>query len=312
MKITIICNSDLLALPTIQSLYTQGLLGSVVILERSSKLLFGPLRAIGIAEANILQLNKKIWQQQLQQWLTVADTDVVWVFGFPWLIPDHLLQTVPSGFINFHFGELPKYRGADPIFWQLKNSETVATVTIHQMTADIDAGPVFCIRQLHIIKGENYGLLCQRLGLMATEAIPELLNKTSVPSVLFERNTDTVLFDEKPSNYDLTINWELQSADEIESLVNAANPKYDGATACIKNSELRILEVSPAEIQLQEGFKPEPGTIVYADALYGLIVACIENRFLKINTVHMREGYFSGVKLFHMGIQSGEKFINLN
>jgi methionyl-tRNA formyltransferase len=310
-KIAVICNSDSLAFPTVQALASKGLLGGVAILERSSKALLKPLLAMGLSGNHILQLNYVAWEQELKHWLTGLDADAVWVFGFPWMIPDHLLQSVHKGYLNFHFGELPKYRGADPIFWQLRNNEPYASLTVHQMTADIDAGPIVWTKQLPIIKGENYGLLCQRLGLMATEAIPELLNNTRLTSALSERNA-AALFDKKPNSYDLTINWELQSADEIEQLVNAANPRYDGATACIKNSELRILEVSPAEIQLQEGFKPKPGTIVYADALYGLIVACIENRFLKINTVHMREGYFSGAKLFHMGIQSGEKFINLN
>src|ERR1700761_4954541 len=94
----------------------------------------------------------------------------------------------------------------------------------------------------------------------------------------------------RPGNAELKIKWQEQSADEIECLVNAANPKYDGATTWIRNNEIRILETSPAEIQLQEGFKPEPGTIVYADAVYGLIVACRESTFLKINVVHTREG----------------------
>lgn len=312
MKIAIICNSDSLAFPTVQALAAQGLLGGVAMLSRSSKILLRPLMGMGVSGDKLLQMNSLSWKQELGEWLTMLNIDAVWVFGFPWIIPDHLLKSVKHGYFNFHFGELPKYRGADPIFWQLKNNEDVATLTIHQMTAEIDAGPVLCTKQLQIIKGENYGLLCQRLGFKATEAIPELLNKAGLPSALDKSNAVAALFDKKPDNNDLTINWKLQSADEIEWLVNAANPKYDGATACIKNTELRILEVSPAEIQLQDEFKPEPGTIVYADALYGLIVACIENRFLKINTVHMREGYFSGSKLFHMGMQSGEKFINLN
>lgn len=312
MKIAVICNSDSLAFPTVQALFSQGLLGGVAILERSSKILLGPLRAMGLSNHQILQLNQRAWEHELKHWLTGLDASAVWVFGFPWMIPDYLLESTRQGYLNFHFGELPKYRGADPIFWQIKNNEPYASLTVHQMTADLDAGPVVWSKRIPSMKGENYGLLCQRLGLMATEAIPELLNNISLPSALSKRNSAAVLFDKKPNSYDLTINWELQSADEIEQLVNAANPRYDGATACIKNNELRILEVSPAEIQLQEGFKPKPGTIVYADALYGLIVACIENRFLKINTVHMREGYFSGAKLFHMGIQSGEKFINLN
>lgn len=312
MKIAVICNSDSLAFPTVQALAAQGLLGGVVILERSSKILLRPLLDMGLSIDQVLQLNKISWQQEMQQWLTATDVDAVWVFGFPWVIPDRLLQLVHNGYFNFHFGELPKYRGADPIFWQLRNHESFATLTVHQMTADVDAGPVLLSKQLPVIKGENYGLLCQRLGFLAAEAVTTLLNNSSHLPVVNESTTHISRYEKRPGHEELVINWMLQSADEIECLINAANPKYDGATAWIKNTEVRVLEVSPAEIQLAEGAKPEPGTVVYADALYGLIVACLENRFLKINILHMREGYFSGSKLFQMGIKAGEKFINLN
>jgi len=312
MKIAVICNSDSLAFPTVQALAAQGLLGGVAILKRSSKILLGPLLAMGLSTDQVLQLNKISWQQELQKWLTASDVDAVWVFGFPWLIPDDMLQMVRNGYFNFHFGELPKYSGADPIFWQLRNNEHFASLTVHQMTADIDAGPVLWSKQLPIIKGENYGLLCQRLGFMAVDAIPALVNNSNHLPVINENNEDIARYEKRPDHRELAINWKQHSADEIECLINAANPKYDGATAWIKNAEIRILEVSPAEIQLPEEVKPEPGTIVYADAIYGLIVACLENRFLKINILHMREGYFSGSKLFQMGIQAGEKFINQN
>lgn len=312
MKIAVICNSDSLAFPTVQALAAQGLLGGVAMLKRSSKILLGSLVAMGLSNDQVLLLNKISWQQEMQQWLTASDVDAVWVFGFPWVIPDDMLQMVRNGYFNFHFGELPKYSGADPIFWQLRNNERFASLTVHQMTADIDAGPVLWSKQLPIIKGENYGLLCQRLGFMATEAIPVLVNNSSHLPVINENTEDKARYEKRPDHRELAINWKQHSADEIECLINAANPKYDGATAWIKNAEVRILEGSPAEIQLPEGVKPEPGTIVYADTLYGLIVACRENRFLKINILHMREGYFSGSKLFQMGIQAGEKFINLN
>ncbi|MCX2583531.1 formyltransferase family protein [Pedobacter sp. MR22-3] len=312
MKIAVICNSDSLAFPTVQALFSQGLLVGVAILERSSKVLLKPLHAIGLSGNQILQLHHGSWEHELKHWLTELDADAVWVFGFPWMIPDHLLESVHKGYLNFHFGELPKYRGADPIFWQIKNNEPYASLTVHQMTANIDAGPIVWVKQLPIMKGENYGLLCQRLGFMALDAIPLLVNNSSLLFGVNKNADNEERFEKRPGHQELAINWKQQSSDEIECLINAANPKYGGATAWVKNAEVRILEASPAEIQLPEGAEPEPGTIVYADALYGLIVSCRENRFLKINILHMREGYFSGSKLFQMGIKAGEKFINLN
>jgi methionyl-tRNA formyltransferase len=313
MKVAVICNSDSLAFPAISALINQGWLAGVGILARSSNKLLTPLLGMGIPKDNITLLTGDAWEQETQTWLQSSRPDMVWVFGFPWLITPSLLAIPEGGFLNFHFGNLPRYKGADPIFWQLKNGEEKATLVVHRMTAAIDEGPILMTRDLEILKGENYGLFCQRLGYMAAELVQPLadsyLNKSF--RELDQPDGENVHF-KKPGSKTLKINWEEQSADEIESLVNASNPKYDGASTYLRNAEIRILETSPAEIQLEQNFRPDPGTIVYADSIYGLIVACRGSRFLKINVVHTQEGYFSGSKLFSMGVQAGEKFINLN
>ncbi len=49
--------------------------------------------------------------------------------------------------LNLHNAPLPKYRGIAPINWALKNEETMHGVTIHQITPEIDAGPI--VSQVH-------------------------------------------------------------------------------------------------------------------------------------------------------------------
>ncbi len=44
--------------------------------------------------------------------------------------------------LNLHNGPLPKYRGVRPINWALKNGEKEHGVTIHEITGQIDAGPI--------------------------------------------------------------------------------------------------------------------------------------------------------------------------
>ena len=44
--------------------------------------------------------------------------------------------------INIHNGPLPKYRGVSPINWALKNNEPKHGITIHEITAGIDDGPI--------------------------------------------------------------------------------------------------------------------------------------------------------------------------
>lgn len=44
--------------------------------------------------------------------------------------------------LNLHNGPLPRYRGVSPINWALKNGESMHGVTIHEITAGIDDGPI--------------------------------------------------------------------------------------------------------------------------------------------------------------------------
>jgi methionyl-tRNA formyltransferase len=313
MKIAVICNSDSLAFPAIGCLISKGQLAGTAIPARSVNALYQPLLGAGVPQSNILLLAKESWQESLQNWLSKINADMVWVFGFPWRIPESILNIPAGGFLNFHFGNVPQYKGADPIFWQLKNGEANATLVVHRMTADIDEGPVVMQREIPIMKGENYGLFCRRSGYFAAELVDTLVNEY-LNNRLIEKPQEPggAPYLKKPENGTLTINWEDQSAEEIECLVNAANPKYGGASTYLGSSELRVLETAPAEIKTENDFKAAPGTVVYADMLYGLIVACRQDKFLKINIVHTADGYFSGSKLFSMGIKAGEKFTNLN
>ncbi|HSB93724.1 MAG TPA: formyltransferase family protein [Flavitalea sp.] len=307
MKIAVICNTDSLALPVLNFLHKKGLLLEVGILEKNAAVLLGAIQQIGIDKSRIQLFSNTGWKETLQTWLERLKPDMTWVFAFPWRIPPFILSIPSKGFFNFHFGSLPKYKGADPVFWQLKNIEAKSDLTIHLMTEQIDEGPVMLTHEIPIVPGENYGMLCSRMGGMAVGAVENFLNQYQNNTLTSQsRGADESLFYHKPGEVELSINWKEQTAAEIEWLVNATNPKYGGASARIRNMEVRFLEVTPANIE--NAPDTEPGTIVYADALYGLIVACRNREFLKINIVQMSEGYFSGTKLFNMGIHQGEQF----
>jgi methionyl-tRNA formyltransferase len=45
--------------------------------------------------------------------------------------------------LNIHNAPLPRYRGVSPINWALKNNEIKHGVTIHEISAGIDDGPIY-------------------------------------------------------------------------------------------------------------------------------------------------------------------------
>lgn len=308
MKIAVVCNSDALAVPSIQFLKECHLLAGIGIPEKNKAVLLNSLQAINMMPEAITVFPRDSWQESMQNWLHKLNADAVFVIAFPWKIPTSILSIPSKGFFNFHFGVLPKYKGADPIFWQIRNMESHGGLFIHKMNAEIDGGPIVWQKEMPIIPGETYTMHCTRIGYEAVEELKLLLDHMD-RDVLSEKiqTAHEGLYYKKPDTGQLKIDWEKQSAREIECLVNACNQKYGGASTFLRNREMRILEVSPVDMPpIPEQL---PGTVVHADALYGLVIACKGQEFLKINVVHMQEGYLSGAKLFSMGIGIGEQLI---
>ncbi|MBN9300010.1 MAG: hypothetical protein J0I41_23615 [Filimonas sp.] len=311
MRILLLCNSDSLAIPAVIEMQKKGNLVAVGVTEKSGKILIPTLTSVGVEQENIYTLNNKNFAVTLTQLIKDYQVEVVFVMTFPWKLPSSVLALPGKGCINFHFGLLPKYKGTDPVFWQLKNMEQKGGISVHRMTEEIDEGPILLIDELPVIPGETFGIHCQRLGTLNSSTVNkviELLKQNEQPQII--QNDQTGNYFKAPDRNDLTISWKTQSADEIEWLINATNPRYGGALTTIRQMQVSILEVSPASVNMDANNPQEivPGTIVYADMVYGLIVACLNKQFLKINIVHTTEGYLSGTKLFSLGFNTGETF----
>lgn len=308
MKVLVICSSDVLGIPAIINLQQRGLLLGVAIPERAKKIMIPTLVQCGIPIDHIHHLTKADLLHELKWLIEHYRPEALFTLTCPWMIPAEILALLPNRCINFHFGLLPQYKGSDPVFWQIFNQETKGGISIHLMTTEIDDGPMLLREEIPLIPGETYGLHCERLGTLSAQTVFKVLEMLASGTTGTKSITEeNALYLKKPAPSQLTIQWQKQPSNQIEALINACNPRYGGALTSIRQMQLKILEASPAD--LNNPNPTVPGAIVYADATYGLIVACLNNQHLKINVVHLREGYLSGVKLFGLGFKVGECFV---
>jgi methionyl-tRNA formyltransferase len=68
--------------------------------------------------------------------------DVIVSVAAPEIFGPELLASARLMCVNLHSGRLPEYRGMMPTFWQMLAGESHATVTVHEMAAQVDAGAV--------------------------------------------------------------------------------------------------------------------------------------------------------------------------
>jgi methionyl-tRNA formyltransferase len=266
-------------------------------------------------EINAQHLNvpfKRFLKEELltgfKNWLIESQPEVVLVFGCGYKIPAEQLNIPKFGFYNIHFSLLPAYRGKSPVFWQIKNGENTGGITIHQMTEDYDNGPMLVQQEIPVEPNDNFGLYNGRLALQSIQLIAKGIEKliNTGNGLLYPQNEHKASHFPGPAIDDLKINWETQSAREIENLVNAANPDYGGAVTLFRGQPFRILEVN--QVQVTNPTESIAGSIVHADVNYGIIVACKNMQFLRINIIQSSEGIFSGFKLAALGIAAGERF----
>lgn len=246
-----------------------------------------------------------------KEMLAALQPDLVLVFAFGYKIPGELFGIPKFGFYNVHFSLLPRYRGRCPAFWQLKNGDEAGGISIHQVTAEFDAGPLLMQKELQIAPGTNHGVYWGRLSMESAAVIASGIEKlkNSGNTLLLPQNGQYASEAPAPGQADLVINWETQSAREIENLVNATNPDYGGAVTLLRGQIIRLLEVAPAE--LNNPVEQLPGTIVYADVNYGIFVACLNQQYLRINIIHSNEGILSGFRLAALGVQAGERLLSV-
>ncbi|MBP3713045.1 MAG: methionyl-tRNA formyltransferase [Bacilli bacterium] len=91
------------------------------------------------------------------------EPDLLLTFAYGQIISTEVLSLSKYPPLNLHASILPKYRGAAPIQYALKNGDKETGVSLMEMVKEMDAGDVFACEKLDILKEDNYSSLCEKI-----------------------------------------------------------------------------------------------------------------------------------------------------
>ncbi|MBB2149937.1 methionyl-tRNA formyltransferase [Pedobacter gandavensis] len=310
---TLIFTNSALYLNTALSIQEHCEVAGIVIPEELNYELLGTIAYAENRGIPLLKIAKSDLEQggKVASWIQELQVEAVLVMTFPFIIPEHLLKSTEKGFFNVHFSKLPSYKGSAPLFWQMKNGAKETGLTIHRMTTNVDSGPMVFRQELQLYPGENYGLAKARLTALLGESMPQILERIKAEQYLYVGDEDIESSFHIPEINDLTINWDTHTATEIEHLVNAANPLYQGAITYIGGQQVRIFEVTSVTGEFDPA-QVAPGTVFHIDPEHGPMVLTSDKSLLLLNVVGTMEGIFSGKKMCAIGLKVGDQFITLS
>jgi methionyl-tRNA formyltransferase len=101
--------------------------------------------------------------------------DLMVVVAYGQILPPTILDLPQFGCLNVHTSLLPKYRGAAPIQWAIADGEPETGVTIVQMDAGLDTGPVLATRRTPILPTDDSQILHDRLAQLGAELLGETI-----------------------------------------------------------------------------------------------------------------------------------------
>lgn len=102
------------------------------------------------------------------------DLFVVAAYGV--IIPQAVLDIPTKGSLNIHPSLLPKYRGPSPIQTALLNGDELSGITIIEMDADVDHGPIVSQWEVPLHPADTFASLHVSMFKEAAEKLPEIIN----------------------------------------------------------------------------------------------------------------------------------------
>jgi methionyl-tRNA formyltransferase len=195
--------------------------------------------------------------------------DVAVVVAYGKILPQAVLDVPRHGCLNVHGSILPRYRGAAPIQWAVIRGERETGITIMQLDAGMDTGPMLLVRKLPISDEDTSGTLAPQLSTLGAELMLEALAKLQA-GPLAATPQDNAQATMAPMLEKTTgrVDW-TRSAREVSCLVRGVDP-WPGAFTELAGGD--VLKLWTPRIVEGRGV---PGAVLGAEKA-GLVVACGE------------------------------------
>lgn len=152
--------------------------------------------------------------------------DLLLVVAYGMRIPESAFNRPSCGCINIHYSMLPRWRGAAPVAYALRQDDKFTGVTIFMLSQNFDEGPILGQKECAISADDTSETLLDKLNLIALDMLPEsmlgILQNDIEPTA---QSSKGVTYAPRITTSDTVINWHNQSAKEIECMVRAMYPR---------------------------------------------------------------------------------------
>jgi methionyl-tRNA formyltransferase len=195
-------------------------------------------------------------QGDIARWVSNLKPDVIYCFGWPYLLKKEILTIPRLGVIGYHPTALPKNRGRHPIIWAIALGLTETASTFFFMDEGADSGDILHQELIKIDKNDDAASLYSKLISEAKKQVNVFTNQ------LINEDYQRIPQDNAKANYwrkrtkeDGKIDWRM-SGDSIYNLVRALSKPYVGAHCIYNGEEFKIWKTEVINTYFNKNVEP--------------------------------------------------------
>ena len=128
------------------------------------------------------------FENSLEEFLDKLSPDLVVLAGFMRILGPKITSKFFNKMINLHPSLLPKYPGLNTHEKVLKNKDPRHGISIHYVSAELDAGPLIAQGFIDISKDETLENIIKRIHKIEHLLLPEIINEICNENIYLDNN----------------------------------------------------------------------------------------------------------------------------
>jgi methionyl-tRNA formyltransferase len=201
-------------------------------------------------------------QDVMYDWINQIQPDVIYCFGWSYLLNNRIISLPKKGTVGFHPAELPFNRGRHPLIWALALGLEKTASTFFMMNEGADSGDIISQVPIEIDSEDDARSLYDKVVSVALQQVRDITSRFILNTVHgIPQDHSLANYWRKRSRIDGVIDWRM-SFENIYNLVRSLRRPYPGATCSYKGQEYIVWLVRKSHSNT-DVLNIEPGKVVF-------------------------------------------------
>lgn len=229
--------------------------------------------------ANDHEIAVHSWEEVRNDHRICGKFDFGLVVSFGHMIPESMIKSFKKSMLNVHASLLPKYRGASPIIYAIKNHESITGVTIMKIEArKFDVGDILAKKEVTIGKDILMPELHDNLANIGAKLLIECLkNYENIQPV--KQDNSCASYAPKIDHEFCKIHWNSMTSTQVYDLYRSLY-SFKHIITTFRKEPVKILElIRPTDTQNDPQL---PGFVRFCWKTKRLLVRCSDQKDVEV------------------------------